>query len=222
MNIPRVCHHVWLGKSEVPPKFRTWRQRFIDMNPGWTFRLWTDDNLPPIMNQEAWQASLQIGGTPGCVLRSDILRLEVLARFGGVYLDTDIKPVQTLDSFCDVPAWVACEQRDIISNAAIGLPRNHPAAWHTVIAIRDSFFKQRYVGNQAGPGLVRQIFPLYDDIVLYPPAYFHPSVGEVFRNPEARPLLKAAHIFSGTWLDENKVKYAGMWAANASATAHSP
>jgi hypothetical protein len=85
-----------------------------------------------------------------------------------------------------------------------------------VAMIEESFFERRYVGDQAGPGLLARVVTQYDDVALYPPAYFHPTVGEVFRNPEARPMLKAAHIFSGTWLDENKVKYAGMWAANAS------
>ena len=50
------------------------------MNPHWEMRLWTDDNLPPILNRNAWAACGNVGGTPGCVMRSDILRLEILAR----------------------------------------------------------------------------------------------------------------------------------------------
>ena len=89
------------------------------MNPHWEMRLWTDDNLPPILNRNAWAACGNVGGTPGCVMRSDILRLEILARFGGVYLDTDVKPIRPLDEMCppEVRAWAACEQLDIVSNA---------------------------------------------------------------------------------------------------------
>jgi len=71
------------------------------MNTGWTLHIWTDDNLPsPILNRRAWDACLAIGGVPGCVMRADILRLELMARVGGVYLDTDIKPVRPLDACC--------------------------------------------------------------------------------------------------------------------------
>jgi len=35
--------------------------------------------------------------------------------------------------------------------------RNHPAAWRAVNAIEESFFERRYVGDQAGPGLVARI-----------------------------------------------------------------
>ncbi len=46
---------------------------FADMNPHWEMRLWTDDNLPPILNRNAWAACGNVGSTPGCVMRSDIL-----------------------------------------------------------------------------------------------------------------------------------------------------
>ncbi|MFN9131079.1 MAG: glycosyltransferase family 32 protein, partial [Phycisphaerales bacterium] len=95
--IPRVLHQIWLGKGEMPLHQRRWRRRFAEMNPHWEMRLWTDENLPPILNRNAWAACGIVGGTPGCVMRSDILRLELLARLGGVYLDTDVKPIRPLD-----------------------------------------------------------------------------------------------------------------------------
>ena len=35
-----------------------------EMNPHWEMRLWTDDNLPPILNRNAWDACGNVGGTP--------------------------------------------------------------------------------------------------------------------------------------------------------------
>jgi mannosyltransferase OCH1-like enzyme len=214
--IARVLHQIWLGKGEMPLHQRRWRRRFAEMNPHWEMRLWTDDNLPPILNRNAWAACGNVGGTPGCVMRSDILRLELLARFGGVYLDTDVKPIRPLDEMCppEVRAWAACEQLDIVSNAAMGFPANHPAMWHMVAVIEESFFERRYVGDQAGPGLRARVVPEYDDVALYPPAYFHPTVGESKSNPDAKQFLLGAHLFAGTWVEANRERYEEVWVAN--------
>lgn len=215
--IPRVLHQIWLGKGEMPLHQRRWRRRFAEMNPHWEMRLWTDDNLPPILNRNAWAACGNVGGTPGCVMRSDILRLELLARFGGVYLDTDVKPIRPLDEMCpaDIRAWAACEQLDIISNAAMGFPAKHPAMWHAVAMIEESFFERRYVGDQAGPGLLARVVTQYDDVALYPPAYFHPTVGESKSNPDAKGFLLGAHLFAGTWVEEAKDRHRALWRANS-------
>jgi len=179
-------------------------------------RLWTDYNLPPIINRNAWAACGQVGGTPGCVMRSDILRLELLARFGGVYLDTDVKPIRPLDEMCtsEVRAWAACEQLDIVFNAAMGFPANHPAMWHAVAMIEESFFERRDVGDQAGPGLIARVVTHYDNVVLYPPAYFHPTVAEAKSNPDAAAHLRAAHLFAGSWVEGNRQHYSELWRAN--------
>lgn len=174
-------------------------------------RLWTDENLPPMFNRNASTACGNVGGTPGCVMRS-----ELLARFGGVYLDTDVKPIRPLDEMCppEVRSWAACEQLDIVSNAALGFPPNHLAMWHAVAMVKGSFFERRYVGDQAGPGLLVRVVTKYDDVALYPPAYFHPLVGEVRSNPKAVVYLRAAHLFAGTWVEDNRSRHDQLWNAN--------
>ena len=109
---------------------------------------------------------------------------------------------------------LACEQGDIISNAAMGFVRNHPAAWRAVNAIEESFFERRYVGDQAGPGLVARIMLEHDDVVLFPPACFHPRVGETIRNLDLPRLLMQAHLFAGTWVEGRRGDHAGLWWAN--------
>ncbi len=214
--IPKVLHQIWLGSKPMPLNQQRWRRRFIERNPHWGFKLWTDANLPPIMNRAAWNAAIEIGGVPGIVLRSDILRLEILARLGGVYFDTDVKPIRPLDECCppEVTAWVACEQEDRMTNALMGFPPNHPAAWAMVNEIERSFFESRCVLDQAGPGLVRRVCLRYDDIAFCPPARFFPSVHDVAGNPDRNRLLLQAHVFAGTWVESRRSENAGLWREN--------
>ncbi|MBX3316166.1 MAG: hypothetical protein KF902_04795 [Phycisphaeraceae bacterium] len=115
----------------------------------------------------------------------------------------------------EVRSRAACEQLDIVSNAAVGFPPHHPAMWHRVAMIKESFFERRYVGDQAGPGLIARVLTQYD-VALYPPAYFHPTVGESKSNPDAKHFLLGAHLFAGTWVEANRGRYEDVWAANRS------
>ncbi len=187
------------------------------MNQGRELHLLTVDELPlDIHIRRTCDACLAIGGVPGCVMWCDNLRLELTAQLGGVYFDTDIKLVRLLHSCCPpgVAAWVACEQRKIISNAAMGFVPNHPAAWRAVNVIEESFFERRLVGDQAGSGLVARITLEHDDVVLWPPACFHPRVGETIRDPDLPRLLMQAHLFAGTWVEGRKNDHEDLWRRN--------
>lgn len=148
-------------------------------------------------------------------MRADIPRLEILTRFGGVYLDTNVKPVRPLDEMCPpgVVAWAGCQQLDIVSNAAMGFPLNFPAIWHAVAMVEESFFERRYVGDQAGAGLIARVVTQYDDVSLYPPACCHPTVGESKTNSDLKHFLLAAHLFAGRWVNDHRQPYSRMWQA---------
>lgn len=97
----------------------------------------------------------------------------------------------------------------------MGFVPHHPAAWRAVNAIEESFFERRYVGDQAGPGLVARIMLEHDDVVLWPPACFHPRVGETIRNPDLPRLLMQAHLFAGTWVEGRQSDHQLLWQANS-------
>jgi hypothetical protein len=99
----------------------------------------------------------------------------------------------------------------------IAFPPNHSAMWHAVAMIEESVVERPYVGDQAGPSLLARVVTQYDDVALYPPASFHPTVGESKSNPDAPLFLKAAHLFAGTWVEENRNRYTRLCLAN-----HSP
>ena len=38
---PKIIHHTW-KTAKLPAKQQTWRDKCIDLNPDWEFKLWTD------------------------------------------------------------------------------------------------------------------------------------------------------------------------------------
>ena len=86
--IPRIIHQIWLGPLKPPQDaMDSWKQK----HSGWEYRLWTEDNLPELVNNQAF---LDSDNFPQ---KADILRYEILQQFGGVYMDADVYCLKAID-----------------------------------------------------------------------------------------------------------------------------
>lgn len=87
--IEKAIHQIWLGERKPPSSFTSWRGSWIEKFPDWSYRLWTDKDLPEVLplmvDTTAFDHHLNVA------LRSDILRLELLRLFGGIYADVDFE-----------------------------------------------------------------------------------------------------------------------------------
>ena len=97
--IPRIIHQIWLGDQNERPDHMI--QTWIDKNPTWTHMLWTEDNLPPLVNGDIFRGARCYPG------KADVLRYEILYRHGGFFIDADSVCINPLpdyltynDSFC--------------------------------------------------------------------------------------------------------------------------
>jgi inositol phosphorylceramide mannosyltransferase catalytic subunit len=127
VTIPHVVHRLWLGGPEL-----AWTAGFADTwrQPGWELRQWTDDDvgeLFPLVNQDIYDRAEEIAPNHVGQLRSDVLRYEILHRFGGVYVDTDFQCLRPIDPLLDgVPCFAAWEVPDEwIANGLMGAPAGH-------------------------------------------------------------------------------------------------
>jgi len=74
----------------MPEEFIATGQTWLDQNPGWEMILWTDDNMIGLKNQAIYDAAPQIVDSRLVGrMRSNIARLEILHKYGGVYIDCE-------------------------------------------------------------------------------------------------------------------------------------
>ncbi len=85
LRIPRIVHQIWIG-SPVPDNFREWMSTWMNLE-GWEYKLWTDAEISQLSlyNRVLYDQSTNYGE------KSDIVRLEILSMFGGVYVDVDLE-----------------------------------------------------------------------------------------------------------------------------------
>lgn len=80
----KKIHQIWLGNSPIPAEFHAWSDTWKAHHPNWEHRLWLDEDAQqfPLYRK---LAPLCVGNTA----KADLLRLLILAKYGGIYADMD-------------------------------------------------------------------------------------------------------------------------------------
>lgn len=84
--IPKIIHYCWFGRGEMPQLVLDCIASWHKFMPDWEYKLWNEDNCD--INIIPYTSEAYSVGKYAFV--ADYVRLDVLSRFGGVYLDTDI------------------------------------------------------------------------------------------------------------------------------------
>ncbi|MFN0264550.1 glycosyltransferase [Tepidamorphus sp. 3E244] len=141
--IPRIIHQTWRDAhySSENGSPESWREN----NPGWEYRLWTDDELEWFVSDTFPRFAELYHAYPNPVQRADLARYMLLKTFGGVYADMDTDCLAPLDPIADEDRVVVCEE-----------PRDH---WQPSQVRGMSL--QLFNGTFASP----QGHPLWDDVL---------------------------------------------------------
>lgn len=96
--IPKIVHTVWIGPNEMPLREQQFLWQIQNSHPSFTHLLWTDKDIqtigmPPKV-RERFDAHYN---DKKWAFAADILRLWVVYRMGGIYLDVDFQILQPLE-----------------------------------------------------------------------------------------------------------------------------
>jgi mannosyltransferase OCH1-like enzyme len=199
--IPRILHQIWVG-GPLPDTFARWAAGWRQQHPGWDYHLWgQDEPIPELINQELYdQAEHYCPGFEG-QLRSDLARVEILQRFGGVYLDTDFECLRPIDPLLEgVDAFAGWEIQDkVVNNAILGADPGHPFVRRLVAELPASIRngRGRRPSKISGPHFITACLERYDGPRrprIYPEGYFYPyRCNELQRASEKFPEAYAVH-----------------------------
>jgi len=85
-RIPKIIHQIWLGPNLPPPYFAEFQAKIKALHPDWEYHLWNEAELEEL-KLENWDI---VERSPNWAEKSDIIRCDLLDRFGGVYMDVDM------------------------------------------------------------------------------------------------------------------------------------
>jgi mannosyltransferase OCH1-like enzyme len=133
--IPKILHFIWIGVNPVPKSFLEvyfpqWKAAHTD----YEIKMWSEETLD---SQEQFINKgiiLDKSLNPG--LRADALRLEVLLRYGGVYIDIDMACIKPLDPLLsksiDFIIGVSHTKVFEVNNALLASTKDHPLIKHLI------------------------------------------------------------------------------------------
>jgi len=139
-KIPKMIHQIWIG-SPLPEAFQdlcnSWK--LYHNSRGWLYKLWTDDDvdLLDLYNRCFFEETKKPG------IRSDLMRYEIVYKFGGFYLDTDFECLQPLDDLCGYDFVTALQPLDAyivqLGLAFYGSRPGHPILEHCIKTVKDDW-----------------------------------------------------------------------------------
>lgn len=122
MSIPKEIHQIWIGEKPPPTKWLdTWNKSLMPR------KLWREKDIDKLklVNRDKYDYFIKTKDFAGA---ADVARVEILLKFGGVYLDADSVCLESFDDedFMKGNFFAVQEYDRRIANGAIGCEVDHP------------------------------------------------------------------------------------------------
>jgi len=191
VRIPRVFHQIWVGSAPFPEEYLRYQQTWLEHHPGWRLELWTEESLPDdLVRKEAYERLRQPAE------RSDIVRLELLERHGGIYLDADFECRRSLEPLlADVEFFVAELKPSRVNNAIIGSVPHHPLLQRAIREVRPRETWGLVDKAGTGPVFLNRLIGDFPDVTVFDWPLFYP------RTPDEENAAYAVHKHARSWQD---------------------
>jgi hypothetical protein len=188
--IPRILHQIWLGPNSVPTHLLEYQQTWKKHHPCWRFILWTEENLPAGLRRPEVYEKLRVPAE-----RADILRLELLWVYGGVYVDADFECLRSIETLLeDYDFFATYFKPGRVANALIGAAPEHAIIDHALTAIQP----REYFGlDKAGFGTsFTKVLSQHPGAKIFDPPLFYPAT------PAEREHAFTVHHSERSWRPE--------------------
>lgn len=199
--IPHTFHWIWAGSDPIPHDCALYMWTWPAHHPDWHFQLWQDNDLAELSCAHLY---------PRCTSPSqikDIAALEILIRFGGVYLDVDFECLKPIDKLItDIPAFYASEDNLMTSTGILGsIPFYPPFVNYYLEVTRIIAGPTPQPSNYTGPFTATYALnePSTHPVVRFPRQLMYPyGYWEKEKKDNEFPDAYAKHHWMASWMEE--------------------
>ncbi|MBS0586225.1 MAG: hypothetical protein JSR76_08040 [Verrucomicrobia bacterium] len=155
---PKKIHLVWVGPNPYPEQSLSYLKSWQGFHPTWPINLWSDrerEELPSfvtvrLITKELLEPYHDLYEQMTCLgAKSDLLRVSILKKEGGLYADHDIECRGAFDTLCErYPFFTSLlfAQKDhlldrsiLVKNSLLGARASHPTLERILQEIKSRF-----------------------------------------------------------------------------------
>ncbi len=207
--IPQVIHYCWFGGKPLPMLAKRCIATWKKFCPDYEIKRWDESNFD-IKSHPFLKAAYE---AKEWSFVSDYARLKIVYENGGVYLDTDVKLLKSLDPLLEKnPCYIGVQQHGLCVATGLGFGAvRHSRAVKLMLEQYDGVIftsenKRRLtcpwlnmaaveaMGYQYSDGVVK-----LPDITVYPPSYFDPITSGKYDNLLSDNSF-SIHLGSMSWM----------------------
>jgi FkbM family methyltransferase len=168
-------------------------------HPDWELKVWRD---PIVADTEGFLLKKYWGKTNSGAQFADLLRLDVLYKFGGVYIDSDFKLIKRLDDLVQTfNFFIASEDGYHLTNAVIGARKGCPIIRYLIDELLDNEPDWSVSPNiTTGPIFFSQHLKWRTEVSVLPRETFYPYRGYVGGKGTVHRHSCGEHLWVGSWL----------------------
>lgn len=207
-KIPHILHFCWFGNKKKPQIVQrciaSWEKCF----PGWKIQEWNENNFD--VQKSPYSAGAYAAKKYAFV--ADYARFDILYRYGGVYVDTDVEFLKPLpEEFLQKPAFAGMESNYKVNPGLIfGTSAGHPFLKEMLKIYESNQFPEtggieKTVVDYTTELLTRHgyredcRYQKIMDVSIYPPQYFcsyNLDIHEIELSPESISV----HHYAASWV----------------------
>ncbi len=137
--IPKTIHYFWIGEAPIPDDYKRNIEGWKRLNPEYEIRCWNEENYD--FDSVSYMSEAYHMGKEYLMFATDYARMDILYRYGGIYLDTDVELLKPLDDLLYNRGFVGEEENaQINSGSAIGTVKGHPMLEKLMSCYKDRHF----------------------------------------------------------------------------------
>ena len=207
--IPKVIHYCWFGQNPLPKLAKNCIESWRYLCPDYKIVQWNEQNFDVHQHpfiESAYEAK-------AWAFVSDWARLKIVYDNGGIYLDTDVELLKSLDSLLKHQCYIGVEQNGRLCTTGLGFgaAKASPVVHEMLAQYDDLLYESETAKRIACPYLNDKVIRKhgYDGdgsgqpidlgaVCVYPCRYFDPfSLGNS-KNLKC-PETISVHLYANSW-----------------------
>lgn len=217
--IPKVIHYCWFGRGQKPLLAEKCIESWKKYCPDYEIIEWNEDNFDISSNQYVAEAYK----SKKWAFVTDYVRLWALYNYGGVYMDTDVEVLKSIDPYLkhhafsgfenatQIPTGIMAaekgfslikEQLEFYDTARFIMEDGSLNITTNVVTITNQMRKHGFKPNNQYQEL--------DGYVFYPNNIFCPFL-ERLGDKEYMKDTVTIHHFAGSWKSQSAIKRENSW-----------